>query len=50
MKAEKIVGDALAAVLPKHEQMWFKVPHLLYLNLVLLVPLLSSAVAGYDGW
>ncbi|KAE8379821.1 general substrate transporter [Aspergillus bertholletiae] len=49
MKDQDIVGEALAAVLPQHSKPWFKVPHLLKLNLILLVPLLSSAVAGYDG-
>ncbi|KAB8255192.1 general substrate transporter [Aspergillus pseudonomiae] len=49
MKDQDIVGEALAAVLPQHGKPWFRVPHLLKLNLILLVPLLSSAVAGYDG-
>ncbi|KIW99860.1 uncharacterized protein Z518_10788 [Rhinocladiella mackenziei CBS 650.93] len=46
---QDIVGEALAKVLPHYEKAWFKIPHLLKLNLILLVPLLSSAVAGYDG-
>lgn len=49
MKDSAIVGEALGAVLPHYERVWFKVPHLLKLNLILIVPLLSSAVAGYDG-
>lgn len=49
MKDERIVGRALAEVLPKDDRYWFQVPHLLRLNLILLVPLLSSSVAGYDG-
>lgn len=49
MKDQDIVGEALAAVLPQHDKPWLRVPHLLKLNLILLVPLLSSAVAGYDG-
>ena len=49
VKDEQIVGEALARVLPRHEKAWFRIPHLLKLNLILLVPLLSSAVAGYDG-
>ena len=49
MKDQDIVGEALASVLPQHDRLWFRVPNLLKLNLVLLVPLLSSAVAGYDG-
>lgn len=49
MKDEEIVGAALAAVLPQYDRTWMKVPHLLKLNLLLFIPLLSSAVAGYDG-
>lgn len=49
MKDQDIVGDALASVLPQYNKAWFRVSHLLELNLILLVPLLSSAVAGYDG-
>jgi hypothetical protein len=49
MKESQIVGDALAQVLPQSDKWWFQQPHLLKLNLVLLVPLLSSSVSGYDG-
>ena len=49
MKDEAIVGKALAEVLPQTNKYWFQESHLLRLNLLLLVPLLSSAVAGYDG-
>ncbi|OJJ40188.1 hypothetical protein ASPWEDRAFT_55674 [Aspergillus wentii DTO 134E9] len=49
MKDQDIVGQALASVLPQHCQFWFRIPHLLQLNLILFIPLLSSAVAGYDG-
>ncbi|KAI9734012.1 MAG: hypothetical protein M1834_002669 [Cirrosporium novae-zelandiae] len=49
MKDEDIVGTAVAEVLPKYDRVWFKVPHLLQLNLILIIPLLSSSVAGYDG-
>ncbi|KAJ3939116.1 uncharacterized protein N0V96_010553 [Colletotrichum fioriniae] len=49
MKDEQIVGAALAEVLPKTDRYWFQQPHLLRLNLLLLIPLLSSSVAGYDG-
>lgn len=45
----KIVGMALAEVLPQTEKYWFQQPHLLQLNLLLLIPLLSSSVSGYDG-
>jgi hypothetical protein len=49
MKDQDIVGVALASVLPQYDRFWFRIPHLLELNLILMVPLLSSAVAGYDG-
>lgn len=48
MKDADIVGQALAEVLPHNPKYWFQTPHLLPLNLLLLVPLLSSSVAGYD--
>ncbi|KAJ4374716.1 hypothetical protein N0V83_001791 [Neocucurbitaria cava] len=49
MKDADIVGAAIAEVLPQTNKYWFQIPHLLRLNLILLIPLLSSAVAGYDG-
>ena len=49
VKDADIVGEALARVLPSYDKPWYRVPHLLKLNMILLVPLLSSAVAGYDG-
>jgi len=49
MKDADIVGHAIAEVLPQTDKYWFQIPHLRRLNLILLVPLLSSAVAGYDG-
>ncbi|KOS18842.1 Lactose permease [Escovopsis weberi] len=49
MKDSQIVGESLAEVLPKTDKHWFQQRHLLQLNLILLVPLLSSSVAGYDG-
>ena len=50
VKDQDIVGGALAKVLPSNDgKPWYRVPHLLKLNLILLVPLLSSSVAGYDG-
>ncbi|KAF2162327.1 hypothetical protein M409DRAFT_69219 [Zasmidium cellare ATCC 36951] len=49
MKNERIVGRALAEVLPETDKWWFQIPHLLQLNLILLVPLMWSSVAGYDG-
>lgn len=45
----KIVGTELAEVLPQTDKYWFQQPHLLRLNLLLCIPLLSSSVSGYDG-
>ncbi|KAF3024198.1 hypothetical protein G7054_g2719 [Neopestalotiopsis clavispora] len=49
MKDSDIVGTALAEVLPQTGKYWFQESHLLRLNLLLLIPLLSSSVSGYDG-
>lgn len=49
MKDVDIVGHAIAEVLPQTNKYWFQIPHLRRLNMILLIPLLSSAVAGYDG-
>lgn len=49
MRDDQIVGRALAEVLPTTDKWWFQQSHLLRLNLILLIPLLSSSVAGYDG-
>lgn len=46
---EDIVGEAIAQVLPDHGKPWYKVKHLLALNTLLIVPLLSAASFGYDG-
>ncbi|CUM68086.1 uncharacterized protein PRCAT00005803001 [Priceomyces carsonii] len=45
----EIVGPTIAQVLPKYDRPWFRVKHLFILNLLLLIPLLSSSTAGYDG-
>ena len=45
----KIVGLAIAEVLPQSAKWWYQQPHLLKLNALLLIPLLSSSVSGYDG-
>lgn len=45
----RIVGEAIAQVLPVTNKYWFQQPHLLRLNLILVVPMLSSSVFGYDG-
>ena len=42
-------GATLTDVLPSTGEYWFQQPHLRRLNLLLLVPLLSSSVFGYDG-
>jgi hypothetical protein len=42
-------GQTLADVIPQTDKIWPKVPHLLKLNLLLLIPLLSSSVCGFDG-
>ncbi|KAG8672723.1 hypothetical protein FPOAC2_06126 [Fusarium poae] len=47
--AAAAVGTDLAAVLPDDQRPWWRVPHLLKLNLLLLVPLVSSGDIGYDG-
>jgi hypothetical protein len=36
-------------VLPQTELPWYRTKHLILLNLMLLVPLLSSSAVGYDG-
>ncbi|KAI1253664.1 hypothetical protein MGN70_004056 [Eutypa lata] len=43
------VGSELSQVLPQSPKPWYRVPHLIKLNLCLLVPLFSSASDGYDG-
>nr|KAI0009210.1 hexose transporter [Xylariaceae sp. FL0662B] len=49
MKDSEIVGESLAQVLPLTDKYWFQQSHLLRLNLLLVIPLLSSSVSGYDG-
>ena len=39
----------LADVVPDHGKLWFRVPHILQLNILLLVPLITSYVSGFDG-
>lgn len=48
-KNEQIVGKNLASVIPETNKWWWQQSHLLRLNTLLLIPLLSSSVAGYDG-
>ncbi|EWG49264.1 hypothetical protein FVEG_08841 [Fusarium verticillioides 7600] len=47
--AAAAAGSDLAAVLPDDTRPWYRVPHLLKLNLLLLIPLVSSGAIGYDG-
>ncbi|KFA79496.1 hypothetical protein S40288_05350 [Stachybotrys chartarum IBT 40288] len=47
--AANAVGSDLAACLPNDPRPWYRVPHLLRLNLLLLIPLISSGAIGYDG-
>ncbi|KAH6695001.1 general substrate transporter [Plectosphaerella plurivora] len=47
--AASVVGPELAAVLPETSVPWYKTPHLVRLNLLLLIPLVSSGAIGYDG-
>ena len=46
---EDSVGPELAKVLPTDTKPWYRTKHLLILNLILLVPLCSSAGIGFDG-
>ncbi|KAJ2902731.1 hypothetical protein MKZ38_000157 [Zalerion maritima] len=39
----------ISQYLPENQKPWYRTPHLLKLNLCLLVPMLSSASVGYDG-
>ncbi|KAK9311650.1 general substrate transporter [Lipomyces starkeyi] len=47
--AEAALGKEILEVLPIHHQPWYKTKHLVHLNLILLVPLFSSATIGFDG-
>ncbi|KFZ14142.1 hypothetical protein V501_03400 [Pseudogymnoascus sp. VKM F-4519 (FW-2642)] len=47
--AEAAVGLGLLAVLPNNPKPWYKTPHIVKLNLILLVALFSSATVGFDG-
>ena len=48
-KDSAIVGHDLAAVLPVLAKPWYATPHLLRLNLYVLIILFSSAGMGFDG-
>ncbi|KAF4500745.1 glucose transporter [Fusarium agapanthi] len=47
--AAAAAGNEPAAVLPNDARPWYRVPRLLKLNLLLLIPLVSSGAIGYDG-
>ncbi|KGO35900.1 Major facilitator superfamily domain, general substrate transporter [Penicillium expansum] len=40
--------EGIHAVLPKDRKPWYRTWHLIQLNLILLVPLVSSSAVGYD--
>lgn len=42
-------GSPILQVLPDDSRPWYRTPHLIKLNLLLLVPLVSSGAIGYDG-
>lgn len=42
-------GATLQSVLPAYDRPWWRVKHLLYLNLCLIVPILGNSTNGYDG-
>ncbi|KLU90914.1 lactose permease [Magnaporthiopsis poae ATCC 64411] len=48
-KKEDAPGSDFAAVLPKDGRPWYRTPHLILLNLLLMVLLLSSIIVGYGG-
>ncbi|CZR55815.1 related to hexose transporter protein [Phialocephala subalpina] len=45
----KIVGDDLAQLIPQTGMPFWRVWHLLRLNLILLIPMFSAGTIGYDG-
>ncbi|KAK7420352.1 hypothetical protein QQX98_002775 [Neonectria punicea] len=47
--AAAAAGSDITAVLPDDPRPWYRTPHLIRLNLLLLVPLVSSGAIGYDG-
>ncbi|KAI8721712.1 MFS domain-containing protein [Fusarium sp. LHS14.1] len=51
--SDAMVEDAappkIADLIPDYKKPWWRVPHLLKLNALLLVPLLTSYVSGFDG-
>ncbi|KAL8309982.1 hypothetical protein RB597_010002 [Gaeumannomyces tritici] len=48
-ESEHAAGAEFAAVLPRDGKSWYQTAHIIKLNLLLMIPLLSSATVGYDG-
>ncbi|UDD65076.1 hypothetical protein AFCA_012269 [Aspergillus flavus] len=49
-ETELAAGSKLRAVLPQGSKPWYRTWHLVKLNLILMVPLVSSASVGYDAF
>uniref|UniRef100_A0A0B7KI59 Major facilitator superfamily (MFS) profile domain-containing protein n=1 Tax=Bionectria ochroleuca TaxID=29856 RepID=A0A0B7KI59_BIOOC len=45
----RLVGRDIASALPENPRPWWKEPHLLRLNMLLLVVMMAAATVGYDG-
>ncbi|KAJ3525428.1 hypothetical protein NM208_g11643 [Fusarium decemcellulare] len=48
-RVENAEHPKIIDLLPDYGKSWYRVPHLLKLNALLLVPLLTSYVSGFDG-
>ncbi|GMG20452.1 unnamed protein product [Ambrosiozyma monospora] len=46
---EDVVGSKLAPIMKNDTTPWYKKHHLIMLNLLLLIPIMSSGTNGYDG-
>lgn len=46
---EEAGSERLAALCSNGGKPWWKIPHLVKLNLVLIIPLITSYAAGFDG-
>ena len=42
-------GPKLNHIAQRTDKPWYRIPHLLKLNLLLIIPLLTSYVVGFDG-
>ncbi|CAH0055974.1 unnamed protein product [Clonostachys solani] len=45
----RLVGRDIASALPENPRSWWQEPHLLRLNMLLLVVMMAAATVGYDG-